>query len=153
MTQDYQAVGNVPIGPYNAAIDKDVDQVERQAVGIDIGPVNSGVWTPSRVSSTNPFPVTPVSSGSNVTTWTNTLVNASSGTLLAANTNRKRFTICHDSSSTKIYVKFGSGASSSDYNIILYGQSAYVSDLYEYAGLITFASSSGVLTVLVGEGV
>lgn len=58
MTQDYQSVGNVPVGPYNAAVDRDANQVERQLVGIDFGAVVGSVWTPSKVSSTNPLPVT-----------------------------------------------------------------------------------------------
>lgn len=60
MTDNTQIVANSPIGTYPVAVDKDALGNERQAVGIDIGAVNpiTGVWTPSRVSATNPLPTT-----------------------------------------------------------------------------------------------
>ena len=52
-----QKVVNNPLGSYPVAVDRDSMGVTRQAVGIDIGDVVGDVWTPSRVTSSNPFPV------------------------------------------------------------------------------------------------
>lgn len=63
-----QKVVNNPLGSYPVSIDRTALGVQRQAVGIDIGPVDgSDIWTPSRVSATNPLPVTAVVGGGNVT--------------------------------------------------------------------------------------
>jgi len=58
MANTPEIVANSPIGSYQVAVDKDAQNNDRQAVGIDIGDVTAGVWTPSRVSSSNPLPVT-----------------------------------------------------------------------------------------------
>lgn len=62
MTEIPQKVVNNPLGSYPVAVDR-ANQAngfaERQAVGVDIGEVDvDGVWTPSRVTASNPFPVT-----------------------------------------------------------------------------------------------
>lgn len=73
---------------------------------------------PSRVTDTNPLPVTGSLSISPTTsaTGTQTSVNdtGSSTTLLAANSSRKGFTIFNDSTEI-LYVKFGATATTSDF--------------------------------------
>lgn len=55
-----QNVSNNPLGNYPVLIDKTAapTNAQRQAVGIDFGTVTGGVLTESRVSATNPLPVT-----------------------------------------------------------------------------------------------
>lgn len=114
--------------------------------------IDIGVGTArSLVTPANPLPTSPSSTDRNGT-WTVATVTGSSGTLLAANTARKRFSIIHNSSGF-VYVKFGSGGSSASYNIILYSGTAYISDLYEYAGVITYETSGGANSHYIGEEV
>lgn len=53
-----ETVANSPIGTYQVEVDRTATGSERQAVGIDIGTVTGDVLTPSRVSASNPLPVT-----------------------------------------------------------------------------------------------
>lgn len=62
-----QKVVNNPLGSYPVDVDRDASGNTRQAVGIDFGTVSGGVYTASRVSATNPLPVTATFSGANVT--------------------------------------------------------------------------------------
>lgn len=59
-----QKVVNNPLGSYPVAVDRAADATQRQAVGLDFGTVSGDVWTPSRVSTANPLPVTASISGS-----------------------------------------------------------------------------------------
>lgn len=148
----FQKVVNNPLGSYYVSADKATNAAVRQAVGIDIGDVdNAGLWTPSRVSLSNPLPTSPSTTDRNGT-WTTSVVTGSSGTLLAANASRKRFSIVFNSTGY-VYVKFGSGGSFASYNIILYPGGAYVSDLYEYAGVITYETSGAFTSHYIGEQV
>lgn len=75
---------------------------------------------PSRVTDTNPLPVTGSLSISPTTSGTGTVTSvndsASSQTLLAANSSRKGFTIFNDSTEI-LYVKFGATASTTSYAV------------------------------------
>lgn len=52
-----QKVDNNLLASYKVAVDKDTNDIERQLVGLDFGTVDgNGVWTPSRVSASNPLP-------------------------------------------------------------------------------------------------
>lgn len=61
-----QKVVNNPLGSYPVDVDRDSSANTRQAVGIDFGTVSGGVYTASRVSATNPLPVTGTLSVSSV---------------------------------------------------------------------------------------
>jgi hypothetical protein len=66
-----ETVANSPIGTYPVAVDKDAQGSDRQAVGLDFGAVVGDVWTPSRVSATNPLPVTGTITGTTSVNVTN----------------------------------------------------------------------------------
>lgn len=120
MTDAYQPVANVPVGNYNVAIDRanDAAQSERQAVGIDIGPVVGDVWTPSRVSPTNPLPVALSSSGlvtaANVAMGkiAGTSLTGSYATLLSMGGAAKQLTIISSCDQT-VLVSLDSGSTNS----------------------------------------
>ena len=69
---------------------------------------------------------------------------ATAVTLLAANTDRKGFSI-HNDSTAILYVKLGSGASTSSFSIRITPQGYYESGVLAYRGLISgiWASDAG----------
>lgn len=67
MTDGSQSVDNNKKSAYNVLVDKTAANLERQLVGIDIGTVTANVLTPSRVSASNPLPVTGVVTSGTVT--------------------------------------------------------------------------------------
>lgn len=61
--------------------------------------------------------------------------SVSNGTLLSANTARKSFILYNDSSSA-VYVKFGTTASSTDFTLKMIANSTFIGDLPVYLGRI-----------------
>ena len=94
------------------------------------------------------------SSSSGASTATVSLVSRSSTvvTLKAANTSRKFLTL-YNNSSGFVYVKLGSGASSSDFSIRMSGRSYYVLPSPIYTGIVTAIwVSAGAGEMLITEG-
>lgn len=58
MTNDSQKIDNNLLGEFKSLTEKTSANEKCQTVGIDIGTVSAGVLTPSRISATNPMPVT-----------------------------------------------------------------------------------------------
>lgn len=56
----FQKIVNNPLGSYPVSVDRAgaPDYEERQNVGLDIGTVSGGIWTPSKVTAANPLPIT-----------------------------------------------------------------------------------------------
>ena len=95
-----QKVVNNPLGSYPVSVDRAADGSQRQAVGLDFGDVTGDVWTPSRVSRTNPFPVTTSTAGSSTSIRSNKTASLTSQLLISVSTTRVEFIILNDSTAT-----------------------------------------------------
>lgn len=73
-------------------------------------------------------------------------------TLLAANANRRSFKIFAPTGAVNVFVKFGSGATTSDYTFVLAAGQLYDELMPCYTGAITAVVSSGTQAVRVTEG-
>jgi hypothetical protein len=76
--------------------------------------------------------------------------SGAAATLLAANSNRRKF-IINNFSSAFLFVKFGSGASSTDYSLFILPNTFYESFIGDYAGIVTARTNSGTVNILVQE--
>ena len=108
-----QEVANGTLGSNRVLVDKTSDLNERQAVGIDIGTVSGGVLTPSRVSQTNPLPVSIVSSSSELVTFLVTrpsIPNNVSTQVIAANAARKAGSYLVNNTTQTFWLQYGAAA-------------------------------------------
>lgn len=99
-----QNVANNPLGSYPVLVDRNTANAEMQVLRLDVG-VGT---TESRVSSSNPLPVTGSVTSATSTTTTRSQVadNAADVLILASNTSRKGASIQNDSSAV-LYLGLG----------------------------------------------
>ena len=110
-----------------------------------VGPLTDAQLRATPVPVSGTLSTSPASSGS--ATVSNVSVGVSSTTLLAANASRLR-AIIHNESGT-LFVKYGTGASSTSYTYRLVAQT--VLEASQYTGIITAVKQSGTSAVLCTE--
>lgn len=163
-----QEVDNNRLGSYPVLVDKNAANSDMQVMRLDVGVGDAE----SRVSSSNPLPVTgtvtatipnplpvtgtffqatqPVSGIVTATpavnataTLSNVAASASSVTVLALNANRKGATVYNDST-VVCYLKLGSAASSTSFTVKMQPE-AYYEIPFSYTGILTgiWASATG----------
>lgn len=146
-----QAVSNAALGSYPVLVDKNSINAEMQVMRLDIGVGDAE----SRVSSSNPLPVSMSGAGSTVPTAIGTLtesnptVTTSSTQTLAANASRKGGYLVNISD-TDIYVSFGATATTSKQLVQANGGSIpFVISNQVYTGAInSIHAGSGTKTIL-----
>jgi len=76
--------------------------------------------------------------------------SGAAATLAISNSTRRKF-IINNLTSVFLFVKFGSGASSTDYSLFMLPNTFYESFIGDYAGIITARTNSGTVNILVQE--
>lgn len=96
------------------------------------------------------IPISTAQDFSDTATVTSVSVSTVVVTLLSSNANRKGF-IIYNNGTTQVFIKFGTGATTSSFTLVLNGSGFYESSKPIYRGAITAIRNAGTANVLVTE--